>query len=196
MELTPAVLGSVAAKIPHIHLHIANNTQSSWSLVSPKYLFYAAALGGIYYGARKFGPLGFLRAIGSNVYNYMYGLVSLPRIAPVVDSIHTKVDSLGTTADKTLQEIAAIAKKADGINLTLKEQGDELRKQLEETNRQLEKLDEIARNCGLIPEILTIVREQKQMLADQDRIIKGLHAKPGNKLLKKKTIRHRRLYPA
>lgn len=179
------------APMQTLQIHIATSTASSWSPLSPKYLLYAAAFGGIFYCTRKLGPLGFLRAVGSHIYKYVYGLVSLPRIAPVIDSMNIKVDDLGISAANTLQEIQAVAKKADHIKLTLIEQGNALYKKLEDTNKQLEKLDEIARNCGLIPEILTIVQEQKRMLADQDILIRQLHAKSGRKFSKKPGIRHR-----
>ena len=195
MEIAPTIIGSaaqgIAPQIPHIHLHIANQQSGSWSLLSPKYVLYGVALGGIYYGARRFGPLGFLRAVGSNIYNYVYGLVSLPRIAPVIDSMNIKVDNLGVSAADTLQEVKAVAQKAENINVTLVEQGKALYSQLEETNKQLKKLDEIARNCGLIPEILTIVQEQKRMLTKQDILIRQLHAKSGRAFSKKTHGRHK-----
>jgi len=184
MEIAPTIIGAtaqgVAAQIPHIHVHIANTSSSSWNLLSPKYMLYTAALGGIYYGARKFGPLGFLRAIGANIFNYVYGVVSLPLIAPAIDLMNLKVDNLGVNAADTLQEIKAVAQTAKNINLTLVEQGKELYRQLEDTNKQLgkfhETLEKIAGDCT---NILAIVHEQKRMLANQEILIKRLNAKSG-----------------
>jgi hypothetical protein len=185
------------AQQPIIHLHIGDTARSSWRLISPKMVFYTAAIGGIYYASKRWGPLRLIKKALSYAYSYAEGVVSLPLITMDVPIIKKNVEGIKAVAEEiqgavkeTRKLIAEDHLTILGISAATKKLADEQEKSskalletLDSINKGLdEKISDIASKCGILPDIL-------EKLNNTAREIVSLNLKldEQNRLLKRQT---------